>query len=50
MSSTNVYVLTFVATGVSPSAGPSERHNAFSLRCLSTVLGMWRKGYIKVNV
>ena len=36
----SAYYLAFSATGVNPSGGPYNRHYAFSLRCLSTVLDM----------
>ncbi len=35
------YYLIFNATSVNSSNGPNSRYYAFSLRCLSTVLGMW---------
>ncbi len=34
------YNLDFPATAVHPSAGPWDRYSGFSLRCLSTVLGI----------
>ena len=36
----NAYSLAFNVTGVYPSNGPTDRFYGFSLRCLSTVLGM----------
>ncbi len=39
-TSASAYNLGFNATGVNPSGGPNNRHYAFSLRCLSTVLDM----------
>ena len=39
-SSINYNPRDFSATGVNPSGGPNNRHYAFSLRCLSTVLDM----------
>ena len=39
-TSANAYDLSFNATAVYPSYGPSNRWNGFPLRCLSTVLDM----------
>ena len=39
-ASPSAYFLDFTASAVRPSHGPNERHFGFSLRCLSTVLGM----------
>jgi len=39
----SAYPLFFTATSVNPSGGSRERYLAFPLRCLSTVLGMWRR-------
>lgn len=36
----NAYYLQIEPSGVKPSNGPSNRYVAFTLRCLSTVLGM----------
>ena len=36
-----VYYLHFGPSEVNPSVDPPTRYNGFSLRCLSTVLGMW---------
>ena len=39
-TSANAYYLVFNASEVFSSGGPTDRHYAFPLRCLSTVLDM----------
>ena len=38
------YYLRFDATVIIPSNGPTTRYDAYSLRCLSTVLDIWSGG------
>ncbi len=47
---TDAYVLYFDATIVNPSNGPNNHYIGFSLRCLSTVLGMWRIPKLSLGV
>ncbi len=48
-AATTAYSLAFHASTVDPSSGPHIRYYGFPLRCLSTVLGMWRRNEIKTE-
>jgi len=42
-TATNAYELYLQTSGAVAPSNNSNRYNGFPLRCLSTVLGMWRK-------